>query len=162
MIVKILVSILILILAGLAGYYLYEQEEPVCQVCQRPMFKATTCEIELKSGETVRVCCPRCGLYFQLGRNDVTHVQVADYDSGDLIDADHAFYVEGSSVHPCCEMGSGRKDQSGMQYQLSWDRCMPSLIGFDSEAGARLFSEKHGGSIKNYDELREEIERIEK
>jgi len=162
MITKILVSILILIAAGYAGLYLYEQEQPICQVCQRPMYPASVAVIELNNGESVKVCCPRCGLYFQMGRNDVQRIQVADYNSGNLIDAEQAFYVEGSSVHPCCKMGPTQKDQAGTQFQISWDRCMPSLIGFESEADARSFSEKHGGTIKRYAELQEELRRIKR
>jgi hypothetical protein len=158
---KILACILILALAGAGVYFLYQQEEPVCQVCKRPMYQATNFEIELASGEPVKVCCPRCGLYFQQGRDDVAGARVADFDSGQLTVAEEAFYVEGSSVHPCCQMETEQKDQSGIQYQLSWDRCMPSLVGFDSESAAQSFSEKYGGTIKSYAELRAEIVRTE-
>jgi hypothetical protein len=79
-------------------------------------------------------------------------VEAADFCSGERLPARQAFYVEGSSVHPCCK-DIAEKDRSGVRYDLAWDRCLPSLIAFKSRDEAVAFRSQYGGVIKAYDEL---------
>jgi len=46
-----------------------------------------------------------------------------------------------------------REDRSGGQYEVAWDRCLPSLIAFSSRQAALKFQEENGGNIKTYEEL---------
>ena len=123
-----------------------------CQICRRPLRPAVHSLIRLEDGSETHVCCPRCGLHFLEGRTDVADVEVADFDTGEMIKASIAFFVEGSSVHLCCEMDSAL-DRSGDRYSIAWDRCMPSLTAFSTAEAAETFRSKHGGEIKIYQEL---------
>lgn len=154
MLVKILVTFLILALAGGAAYFLTLEQVPYCRICDRPMHTATTCLISLSSGENVEVCCPRCAFRFREGRTDVESVLVANFGTGDKIEALEAFYVEGSSVHPCCSHEDVQKDASGAQYERTWDRCLPSLIAFRTMNAAKEFSQLYGGTVRQAGELR--------
>jgi hypothetical protein len=80
---------------------------------------------------------------------------VADYDSGEFIDASQALFVENSSVN-LCHQSMVQEDRSGSQYQLTWDRCLPSLIAFRTREGAEVFRRDYGGLIKTYGELLKE------
>ena len=153
MIIRIVLSLIIVAGACVAGFYLYDLQESVCSVCNRPMHKVTTCRLSLSSGEVVEVCCPRCGLYFRRGRDDIEKSEVADFNSGVFLEAEKAYYVEGSSVHLCCSGGDVQKDRAGVQYERTWDRCLPSLVAFDTDEEAEQFIQKHGGTLTVYAEL---------
>ena len=84
-----------------------------CDVCYRPMHEETFYRIHLADGETMDVCCPRCGLRFQEGRRDVVRAEVTDFYTKDRMDADKAFYVENSPVH-FCSHSAVQEDRSGI------------------------------------------------
>jgi hypothetical protein len=145
-------------LAGSVGYFTYVQLRPegVCEVCHRSVQETTAYEIYLEDGTLQKTCCPRCGLRFQKGRTDVASAEVTDFDTGQRFDANDAFFVEGSSVN-LCHKKMVEEDRSGVQYQLAWDRCMPSLIAFKDRESAESFRRDYGGELKTYEEiLREE------
>ncbi len=123
--------------------------EGQCDFCLRPLQEKTHYRIHLQTGETKQVCCPRCGLHFQEGRSDVARAEVTDYESGQSLPAENATFVENSSVMLCCKT-SVQRDRSGGQFELSWDRCMPSLIAFRSPINAERFRKRHGGTVKSY------------
>lgn len=150
---QLIAAIVILAAAATAAYYYWPQEREVCQICRRPMHDATSYFVTLGNDHEVELCCPRCGLRFQTGRNDVAETEVADYPSGQRIAASEAFYVVGSSVHPCCSEADILKDRSGIEYERTWDRCLPSVIAFRSEEDAGNFRDRHGGRILNYGEF---------
>lgn len=142
------------VLAGVLGGFLYTRTvgNDLCDVCYRPRHEETFYRIHLDSGESVEVCCPRCGLRFQEGRNDVVRAEVTDFVTKEHLDAADAFYVENSPVH-FCSHAAIQEDRSGTQYQVAWDRCLPSLIAFSTRDAARAFQAEHGGVIKTYEEL---------
>lgn len=140
-----------LIVAGI--YYLDHFKKQICLVCERPMHRATIYRLHLPQGEIVEVCCPRCGLHFQQRNKDVYKAEVADFNSGDLIDAHEAYYVEGSSVRVCCTEGTVQKDRAGVSYERTWDRCLPSVIAFRAATEAEEFIREHGGVRRAYTEL---------
>jgi nitrous oxide reductase accessory protein NosL len=92
-------------------------------------------------------------LYLQEGRDDIVKREVADFNSGTFLDAEKAYYVEGSSVHLCCSEGDVQKDRAGVQYERTWDRCLPSLVAFKTQEEAERFMQKNGGALKLYLEL---------
>ena len=153
---RIVQAVAALALVAAVGALLYvEWDEPnKCDICYRPMHQETFYRIHLASGESKDACCPRCGLRFQEGRNDVVRTEVTDLYTRQHLDADAAiaYYVEGSPVH-FCSHASVREDRSGGQYEVAWDRCLPSLIAFSSREAAQKFQEENGGSIKSYEEL---------
>lgn len=132
------------------------ETETACQICQRPLHTVTMYRIQLSADEKVDVCCPRCGLHFQNARPDVEASEVADFESGVLFPAEEAIYVVGSEVHLCCSSERVREDRTGMQYVLSWDRCLPSVVAFRDKASARLFQTEKGGYLSTYDQLVEQ------
>lgn len=144
------------LVAALGAFvYMSFESSPTCDVCYRPLHKETYYRIHLSDGKALDVCCPRCGLRFQEGRKDVVRTEVTDFDTKRLFHSDQAFYVEGSPVH-FCSHAPLEEDRSGTQYEVAWDRCLPSLIAFESEATAKSFQARNGGVIKTYDELLEE------
>ena len=151
---RILQAVAALALVAAAGTFIYQQsaDPEACDVCYRPMHAETFYRIHLESGETKDVCCPRCGLRFQEGRDDVVGVEVTDFTTRERIDAATAYYVENSPVH-FCSHAAVREDRSGDQYEVTWDRCLPSLIGFASKEDAERLQREHGGSVKTYDEI---------
>lgn len=151
---RILLAVVALCLVGMAGVFLYTQsvQTTECDICHRPMHAETFYRIHLESGESMDVCCPRCGLRFQEGRDDVTTAEVTDFNTKARLDAAKAFYVENSPVH-FCSHAAVHEDRSGTQYEVAWDRCLPSLIAFGTRDAARTFQAEHGGAIKTYEEL---------
>jgi hypothetical protein len=143
----------ILGLLAAAAYLLYVNQPPACAVCHRPIHQATFYRIHLSSGEIEDICCPRCGLHFQLGRTDIAGAEAADFVTGERFQASEAYYVENSSVHLCCSEDPVEKDWSGTQYSLTWDRCLPSLVAFKSREEAAAFVRQNGGVFKSYEEL---------
>lgn len=156
---RILVLTLILAVAGSAGYYFfYADAERSCAVCNRPLHEETFYRIRLMGGETEDVCCPRCGLRFQRGRKDLVSAEVADFFHGRRLDAAKAFYVEGSELHLCCGEPAPRRDATGGKFVLTWDRCLPSLVAFETREEAEGFRRQHGGTIRTYADLLKEEE----
>jgi hypothetical protein len=151
---RILQVVAALAVVAAVGAFVYVQlDDPdACDVCYRPMHQETFYRIHLEGGDTKDVCCPRCGLRFQEGRNDVVATEVTDFNTKQRIDAAKAYYVENSPVHFCSHAGM-HEDRSGVQYEVAWDRCLPSLIAFSSREAAQKFQHDNGGDIKTYQEL---------
>lgn len=154
MVKRTLIALVVLTLLGWAGRYVYLelQEKAVCSICHRAMHEQTAFRIQLRDRSTKEVCCPRCGLHFMKERDDVAAAEAKDFHTGERLSARNAFYVEGSSVHPCCG-DMAEMDRSGVRYDLAWDRCLPSLIAFNSREAAEAFRKQKGGVIKLYEEL---------
>jgi nitrous oxide reductase accessory protein NosL len=81
---------------------------------------------------------------------------VSDFFHRRRLDAPKAFYVEGSSVHLCCGEMAPRRDAEGGQYVVAWDRCLPSLVAFETREDAETFRRQNGGTLKTYAELLKE------
>jgi hypothetical protein len=154
MLKRIAFAALGLTLVAAFGVFLYRTiaSPPNCDVCYRPIHEETFYRIHLASGESMDVCCPRCGLRFQEGRRDIVRAEATDFYTKVRIDAAKGSYVENSHVH-LCSHSPVQEDRSGTQYEVAWDRCLPSLIAFESPAEARAFQAQNGGVIKSYDEL---------
>lgn len=157
MLKQLLAGMVILTLAGGLAYRFWPVEAPLCPVCRRPIHQSTSYYVTLGSGDTVELCCPRCGLRFQQSGGDVRSVEVTDYDTGKRLDPKAAVYVEGSSVHPCCTQEEIMKDRAGSEYERTWDRCLPSVIAFGSRDAAERFRSRFGGELRNHDELTAEV-----
>jgi hypothetical protein len=143
-----------LTLAAAFGVFLYRTlgSSANCDVCYRPMHEETLYRIHLASKKSMDACCPRCGLRFQEGRRDVVSAEATDFYTKVRVAADKAFYVENSRVH-LCSHSPVQEDRAGTQYEVAWDRCLPSLIAFQSQVEARGFQTQNGGVIKSYGEL---------
>lgn len=154
---RILQAVAASALAAAAGAFIYVHagDPRAGDVCLRPLHAETFYRIHLENGKNTDVCCPRCGLRFQEGRNDVVGVDATDFYTKERVDAVTAYYVESSPVD-FCSGAAVQLDRDGFQYQMAWDLCLPSVIGFASQEKAERFQREYGGSVKTYDELRAE------
>ncbi len=151
----LVVPVIVALFAG-AVYFLFLGQPVVCDHCGRPLHQETLYKVHLRDGEVRHSCCPRCGLYFQQGRDDVVRLEVADFRTSKLMDATQAFYVEDSSVNMCYLDTPVHRHIEGTESTLAWDRCMPGLLAFESREDAEAFSRDKGGTIKTYHQLLEE------
>ncbi len=147
--------VFMVLLACVPACYLWEDAQ-LCQACRRPLHSETSYQVTLENGDVKKLCCPRCGLHFQTGRDDVAGARTTDYPTGKLIAADQAFYVENSSVMLCCSLDKLQRDRSGGQYGLRWDRCLPSLVSFEKREEAERFLQERGGALKTLAQVRDE------
>jgi hypothetical protein len=147
--------VIVALLVG-AVYFLFLDQPVVCDQCGRPLHQETLYRIHLRDGEVRQACCPRCGLHFQQGRDDVVALEVADFRTGKLLDATQAFYVEDSSINMCYLDDPVHRNIEGTESTLVWDRCMPGLLALESGEAAEEFRQGRGGTIKTYEQILEE------
>ena len=152
----LVVPVIVALFAG-AVYFLFLGQPVVCDHCGRPLHQESLYRIHLRDGEVKQSCCPRCGLNFQQGRDDVVFVEVADFRTSKILDATQAFYVEGSSVNMCYLDTPVHRHIEGTESTLAWDRCMPGLLAFESREAAEDFRSEKGGLIKTYNQLIKEL-----
>jgi hypothetical protein len=152
----LVVPVIVALFAG-AVYFLFLGQPVVCDHCGRPLHQESLYRIHLRNGEVKQSCCPRCGLYFQQGRDDVVLVEVADFRTSKLMDATQAIYVEDSSVNMCYLDSPVHRHIEGIESTLAWDRCMPGLLAFESREAAEDFRSEKGGLIKTYNQLLKEL-----
>ncbi len=152
----LVVPVIVALFAG-AVYFLFLGQPVVCDHCGRPLHQETLYKVHLRDGEVRQACCPRCGLYFQQGRDDVVRLEVADFRTSKLMDATQAFYVEDSSVNMCYLDAPVHRHIEGTESTLAWGRCMPGLLAFESREAAEDFRREKGGLIKTYEILIKEL-----
>ena len=151
----LVVPVIVALFAG-AVYFLFLGQPVVCDLCGRPLHQETLYRIHLRDGEVTQACCPRCGLHFQQGRDDIVALEVADFRTNELLDATLALYVEDSSVNMCYLDTPVHRHIEGVESRLVWDRCLPGLLAFQSREDAEEFKREKGGLIKTYEQLLEE------
>jgi hypothetical protein len=118
-----------------------------CWVCEREVHEPVKTTLILEGGRKALACCPRCALHYEVeGDRKVREIVVTDYDTGRPIPYGNAWLVEGSDETPCVHHPPV-VDEAHTPTHVCFDRCRPSLIAFASEAGARGFSEEHGGMV---------------
>ena len=142
------------IIAGLlmvtAGFFVYSRllsEDQQCQLCAEEIHPSMGYIVNLTDGGKLQTCCPTCGLRFEA--HDPTKVASAsatDYATRKIIDADSAYFVEGSDV-PHCDPDKMMRNEVGDIYTMDWHRCYPSLVAFSSRAAAETFQAHHSGRI---------------
>ena len=127
-----------------------------CPECGRAECANLTFGIRLDDGKKVDTCCPRCGLRFVATRGlHVTSMTVRDFDRAVSLEAGIAFYVEGSDITPCtAREQDAPKDERGCCLKPIYDRCLPSLIAFESRSRAEAVAREHGGIVKTFAEVR--------
>lgn len=132
----------------------------MCSVCQRVECANLTFTIRLEDGKKVENCCARCGLhYLAQERPAVASLRVRDFDSAKSLDARGAFYVEGSDVTPCSTMmdGPAPRDERGCCMKAVYDRCLPSLLAFETRSRADVFAREHGGEVRAFEQIRASV-----
>lgn len=124
-----------------------------CAVCQRDECTGMAFRVTLADGKMVETCCPRCGLhYIASAKQSAQKTEASDYVSGTWMDAKMATYVSGSDVSHCASKEI-KRDAQGCCYVKGFDRCLPSVIAFQTQDDAEKFQKEHGGKIVAFDKL---------
>jgi hypothetical protein len=140
----------ILIFGG--AWYLVRRPPEYCQLSGRLIHPHMLTVVKIK-GKTRYACCARCALTYEEQTGIHTEIlQVSDYSSGRLIDAQKAYFVSGSHVEPDCVSAVGR-EEGRTPYVRMFDRCSPSLIAFISRDEAQAFVARNGGRVAILEEL---------
>ncbi len=151
-----LIGLALVLIVGGAGYYAYRHfvlPSQQCDVCGRAVHSEHDSIVRLKDGTTVHNCCPRCAMHYEMHNADkVAGLIVADRDTGERINAQNAFYVEGSDDHSCIPASESAPREPGVDYGRAYDRCLPSLVAFKQESDARSFASAHGGRVLTYEQ----------
>ncbi len=132
----------------------------VCQVCQRALHHGMNFSLGLADGSTSVVCCPRCGLHYELNHTGaVRKAWATDFSSGQSIPAESAYYVEGGDVAYCtAHEASVRRVPDGVTAR-QYDRCLPTLVAFRALNDAEAYQTQHGGRILKYPQTVESVQR---
>lgn len=152
-------TVLVLILlgsVGMGGYLTYhwvEGSRPLaCEVCLRPVHGGQAYRVALREGAEMTSCCPRCGIHHQLGsREKASRAWATDHLTGEWVVAEGAYYVEGSDAR-YCNPHSAPLREAGVAYEVTFDRCLPSLVAFKTPREAQAFQARHGGRVLSYGE----------
>jgi nitrous oxide reductase accessory protein NosL len=152
--------LLVVLVAGLAyvGYRRFVMPAHGCDVCGRDRHAGMEAVVSLENGKRVETCCARCALHFQAGQpHQVARITVEDHDTGEEIDARSAVYLEGTDTAGCAPASENTPREPGVPYGRTFDRCLPSLIAFETAARAREFQRAHGGRLLSLDEASEHV-----
>ncbi len=151
-----LAGLALLLFVGGAGYFTYNRyvrHSSQCDICGRAVHAEHESVVQLKDGQKVHACCPRCALHYDLSHTgQVAGLDVEDRASGTRMDAGKAFYVEGSDDHSCLAPSETPPREPGVDYSRTYDRCLPGLVAFRDESTAQSFAQIHGGKVLTYEQ----------
>jgi len=147
---------LVLATAG-AAFVAYRQlvlPESACSLCGREIHPTRGASVRVAGRRPVAACCPRCALHYALQEaGSAAAIDVEDGNTGEKLDARSATFVEAANGATCSH---GRAESAprapGVSYDRTYDRCLPSLVAFRSEAEARAYQRRSGGRILDYAE----------
>ncbi len=158
-----LVGLVLLLCVGGVGYYAYRHlvvANQECDICGRAVHSAHESTLLLKNGEKVHTCCTRCALHYNQNHpGQVADLLVMDHSNGSKVDASKAIYVEGSDVQECVPASETPPREPGVEFERTYDRCVPSLIAFSDESAARDFMSHQGGHMLTYAEAVQSIKK---
>ncbi len=151
---KIKVAFVLVFAASLAlgAYVVRSRSQQICGFCQRPINPQAGVMAEV-GGRTRHVCCARCAVSEGLQeKKTVRLISVTDYLTGQRIDPQNAWFVDGSRViacrHDMTPMGQMKRPE-----QLTFDRCSPGAFAFARRVDAETFISHNGGVLRNLDEM---------
>lgn len=159
----IIFSLIILASVGLGGYLAYHRIEGAkplaCEVCLRPIHEGQAYRVELTDGSAATSCCPRCGIHHQLEHlARVAQAWATDHTTREWVAAERAYYVEGSDARYCNPHPAPLREP-GVVYEMTFDRCLPSLIAFRTAQEAQAFHARQGGRVLSYREAVQSVKR---
>ena len=147
---KALIYVLGLLVAGglsLGGYQIVKQRsEASCGICQRHINKRARVVVEIGGRKRV-VCCAHCArTEGQQERKPVRFLEVTDYPTGEKLDPQIAWFVDGSRVM-ACEHRMAVTDEAKHAQQVVFDRCSPGTFAFRDRNTADAFVAENGGTV---------------
>jgi hypothetical protein len=132
----------------------------LCRVCERGLHKGVTYRLELASG-TEDACCPRCGMHYQIEHPGAAKKAWAtDLNTGAMIAAESAYYVEGGDIEYCTMHSTPVERQPQGVSVRDYDRCLPSLVAFSSKQEAETYQKQHGGEVIDYQQAMEKVKAL--
>lgn len=105
----------------------------ICTLCQMPARARLHFVITTQDNQTVRACCPHCGLLLLINEQDVATALLRDFIYGRIINVRQAHYVVESRISVCCQ---------------------PSVLAFASESDASDFQHGFGGQVMDFIQVR--------
>jgi hypothetical protein len=159
------VAALLLAAVGLGGYFTggyLNSRRPGCDLCGRVIYPRLASEVTLKNGGRIETCCPRCALHYEMQNPGKTvRTSVVDVETGAIVEARQAFYVEGSEARGChpdpLADETPRTHGLGMRYELAFDRCLPNLVAFRNEFDAMEYRHRYGGRVLDHRQALESV-----
>ena len=146
---SIYASLVLVVVAGLfaCGYWLINRRtEAVCGFCQRHVHPQAGVVAEVGGRRRV-VCCAHCArTEGQQENKPVRLIQVTDYVTGQKLDPEQAWYVDGSRK-VACEHTTAITDETKHAEQLVFDRCSPGTYAFRDRKAAEAFVAENGGLV---------------
>ena len=154
-------ALALIVLAGLfAGGYslMHRRSEGYCGFCQRVINPRARVIAEV-GGRQRAVCCAHCAVIeARQEHKPLRLMQVTDYTTGQKLNPEQAWFVEGSRV-VVCEHDMTKMDVSKHAEQLAFDRCSPGTLAFPDRESARAFVAQNGGIVRRLPELLAEANR---
>jgi hypothetical protein len=156
-----LASIAVITALGVWGYFSISRPVPdVCRVCERSLHAGVTYRLELARGHE-DACCPRCGMHYQIEHpGAVRRALASDWPSGKLIPAEQAFYIEGGNISHCTMHSTPVERQPQGVAVRDYDRCLPSLVAFESRQSAEAYQQQHGGELLDYAQVMAKVKAL--
>jgi ribosomal protein L24E len=156
-----LVTLLALAAIGLTSYFAYRREtrsDPnLCNICGRQIHPGMSFVVET-DGRAEHACCPRCGMHFALSHHGKAQkLRATDMNSGKLIPAETAYYDEGGNINHCAAHGEAVERQPQGVSVRDYDRCLPTLVAFQTRAEAETYQKEHGGRVLSYSEALQSV-----
>lgn len=158
-VIGVLVVLGFVALAGGGAWYLLRQrEEASCPFSGRGIHRQTRALVTI-AGKEYEACCVRCAIVEAQQTGKPLRIRaVADFESGDLLKPDDAWFVEDSTVNFCMRTTPAAQSPTRHEvYMRGFDRCEPSVLAFSNEQQARSFIAQHGGVLRRLGELEQEI-----
>jgi len=156
---RIVVTVLLLIVAGAAGFgwfrFVAHPKPVACGYCNRPLHAnlMVTAEID---GKRTQVCCPRCAITeANQQRKSIRLITVHDYSTGKAMSPEAAWFVEGSRAM-ACDHDAMRMNEMKETEELAFDRCSPGIFTFASKQQADAFTQANGGAVVSFGQLMSE------
>ncbi len=133
------------------------RQPAICQLCGRDIPRQTAFRVETRDG-SLAACCPSCAMHYMRhhpGR--IRQAFATDFDSGRPIPAQSASYDQGGDVQYCtAHQPSVERGPLGVNARV-YDRCLPTLVAFDSRSEAEAYQKQHGGRLLTYDQAMESV-----
>ena len=141
-----------------SGYWLVQRRSAQqCSICGRPIKPEAQVTAEI-GGRRRKVCCAHCALTEGRQENKpVRFLEVTDYRTGNGLDPQRAWYVDGSRV-VACEHDMAKMGEMKHTDQMSFDRCSPGTFAFADRRQAEAFVAENGGAVHDLTEMLREIQ----
>jgi nitrous oxide reductase accessory protein NosL len=138
----LLIVLPVIVLAFVFGALAHKEERAECSLCGMwiDLYMKTRHVVTRTDGTAESFCSIACASkYMKTHKGQVKMVLAADFETKELIEADSAFYIEGSDIHGV------------MSYT--------SRLAFTTRDQAERFRKEHGGDIISFKKALESIEK---